>query len=348
VKPTLLTITTVHWPDDTRIRERLIRTLAETFEVRYASREPGPTDTSDLRWVPLRGGRLRRNLNALRHSLFSDWDVLVVHDPELLPAAMLARLSRRRPVVFDVHENIPATALTRTWIPDRLRRPLARVLALLLRLAEKRLAITLAEEGYSSLFKGDHVVFPNYPDTSRYPEPAIGDGSVVYLGDVTIERGAGVAVDAAGRHDRNIVFVGRVTDDLETWLRDKSTDPSRLEFTGLLPNPEAMERIRMAGVGIAPLLDAPNYRHSLPTKVLEYLAVGLPVVASDLPGTRRLVEGLDAIELVPPGDAESLARGIDASLDPTVRTAAATQVEMVRERYRWPGEAVTNFYRSLI
>lgn len=348
MKPTVLVVTTVHWPDDTRIRERMIRTLAETFEVRYASREPGPTDTSDLRWVPLRGGRLRRNLSALRQCLRSAWDVLVVHDPELLPAAMLARLRRRRPVVFDVHENIPATALTRAWVPDRMRRPLARALGILLRFAESSLVVTLAEEAYSSLFKGDHVVFPNYPDTSRYPEPAPGDGSVVYLGDVTIERGANVTVDAANLHGRQVVFVGRVTSELETRLRNRATDPSKLEFTGLLSNPEAIKRIRKAGVGIAPLLDTPNYRHSLPTKVLEYLAVGLPVVASDLPGTRRLAEGLEAVELVPPNDPRELADPIERSLDPRVREKAVAQAGMIRERFRWPAEAVTDFYLSLI
>ncbi len=291
---------------------------------------------------------MRRNLSGLRHCLLSEWDVLVVHDPELLPAAMLARLTRRRPVVFDVHENIPATAFTRSWVPDRLRRPLARVLGILLRLAERPLVVTLAEDGYSSLFHGDHVVFPNYPDTSRYPEPAPGDGSVVYLGDVTIERGAGVTVDAANLHGRKVVFVGRVTSELETLLRDKATDPSKLEFTGLLPNPEAIERIRTAGVGIAPLLDSPNYRHSLPTKILEYLAVGLPVVASDLPGTRHLVEELEAVDLVPPNDPRELADPIERSLDPRVREKAAAQARMIRERFRWPGEAVTDFYRYLV
>ncbi|MFP3881971.1 MAG: glycosyltransferase [Actinomycetota bacterium] len=348
MKATVLVVTTVHWPDDTRIRERLIRTLSREFEVRYASREPGPTDTSDLRWIPLRGGRVRRNLSALRHCLLSDWEVLVVHDPELLPTAMLTRALRRRPVVFDVHENIPATAFTRSWVPDRMRRPLAWVLGILLRFVERPLVITLAEEGYSSLFAGDHVVFPNYPDTSRYPEPASGDGSVAYLGDVTTERGAGVAVDAANFHGRRVVFVGRVTEEVKMWLRERAKDPSGLEFTGLLPNPEAIERIRTAGVGIAPLLDTPNYRHSLPTKILEYLAVGLPVVASDLSGTRKLVDGLDSVKLVPPGDADSLARAIEASLDPAVRKSAAVQVATVRERYRWPGEAVTDFYQSLI
>lgn len=340
-------MTTVHWPDDTRIRERLIRSLANEFDVEYAAPEPGPTDTSDLAWLPLRGGRLLRNLQALRRSLLSEWDVLIVHDPELLPAAMIARI-RRRPVVFDVHENFPAAAMTRAWVPRLLRGPMSAVTRLILRIAERSLVVTLAEEGYQSLFRGDHPVFPNYPDTSSYPDPAPGDGSIVYLGDVTIERGARVAVEATAQLSRRMLFVGRVTDQLKGRLQTLAGEESRTEFTGPLPNPEALEKVRTAGVAISPLLDTPNYRHSAPTKILEYLALGLPVVASDLPGTRRLVEGLEAVELVPPGDSNELAKAIDRSLDQTVRSRAAAQAPMVRERFCWAADAVTDFYCSLV
>lgn len=347
--PTALVVTTVHWPDDTRIRERLIRSLAADFEVHYAARVPGPTDRSGLRWIPLRGGRASRNLTALRHCLFGSWDLLVLHDPELLPAGMLARLFRWKPVVFDVHENIPATAMTRSWVPGLLRRPLAALTRGLLRLAEKVLTVTLAEDGYAALFRSAHPVFSNHPDTSAYPDPLqSGDGSVVYLGDVTRDRGAAVAVEAARIHRRPMTFVGRVGEELREELEVLASDDVGVEFAGELPNPTALERIRRAGVGIAPLLDGPNYRESAPTKVLEYLAVGLPVVVSDMPGTRRLVEGLEAVVLVPPGDAEQLARGIEACLEPRMKAAAVAQVPSIRRERRWPGAEVAAFYRSLV
>lgn len=348
MKPTALVVTTVHWPDDTRIRERLLRSLQDDFELRYATRSPGPEDTTGLEWVELRGGRLKRDLAALRLSLKSRWDVLVVHDPELIPVALLSRMMRRRPVVLDVHEDIPATAHTRSWVPAPLRRPLAAVLRLTLSLAERWLVITLAEPGYQTLFRGEHPVFPNYPDTSGYPEPSPGDETIVYLGDVTMERGAAVATAAAGALGRRLVFVGRVTGDLETRLKGEAHDPSQVEFLGSIPNPRALERVRRAGVGISPLLDLPNYREAMPTKILEYLALGIPVVASDLPGTRRLVAGLDAVELVPPGDPAALADGVERALAPDMRSAASSQVGLVRDRFRWPADEVARFYRSLV
>jgi glycosyltransferase involved in cell wall biosynthesis len=348
VKPTALVVTTVHRPDDTRVRERLLRSLTADFQIRYAARRPGPSDPSDLEWVPLGGRRIRRNLAALRICLFTRWDLLVVHDPELLPAAMLSRLTRRRPVVFDVHENIPATALTRSWVPTRLRRPLSAVLGRALHLAERILTITLAEPGYEVLFRRDHVVFPNYPDTAAYPGPEPGARRVVYLGDVTEERGATVAVEACALAGVPLTFVGRAPQELRERLGELASDRDSVRFTGELPNPAALEEARGAGVGISPLLDIPNYRESAPTKILEYLAVGLPVVASDLPGTRRLVEGLEAVELVAPGDVGETAGAIERCLEPAVRSAAARQIPEVRDRYRWPGAEVAAFYRELV
>ncbi len=161
MKPTVLVVTTVHWPDDTRIRERLTRTLANEFDVRYACRAPGPADRTGLTWIPLRGGRVRRNLRALRLGLAGDWDVMSVHDPELVPAAILSRMIRRRPVVFDVHENVPATAVTRDWVPGALRRPLAALAGAVLRRAERTLAITLSEPEYDV-----------YEESCRVPQPS--------------------------------------------------------------------------------------------------------------------------------------------------------------------------------
>lgn len=342
-------ITVVHWPDDTRIRERLIRTLAEEFDVVYSARSPGPSDHDGLDYLELSGGRLRRNVEAIRVALTSDWDICVVHDPELVPGAILARLIRRRPVVFDVHEDVPASAFTRGWVPPALRRPLSWLMRGVMRIAERALTITLAEPGYRSLFDRDHPAFPNYPDTSGYPAPG-GDpeGPVVYLGDVTYERGADVAVAACSRNQVPLRLIGRVTPEMRARLVGESGLGEDLSIDGLVPNAVAIEALTGASVGLAPLRDLPNYRNSQPTKILEYLAVGLPVVASDLPGTRELVAGLDAVSLVAPDDPEALAAAIAESRTVDNLAAARAQAPAVRQRFRWPAETVRDFYRSLL
>lgn len=349
MRPTVLMVTVVHWPDDTRIRERLIRTLSTEFDVAYAARSPGPTDTSGLRYLELKGGRIARNLSAIRIALTGDWDVLVVHDPELIVCAVLARLLRRRPVVFDVHEDVPASAYTRAWVPRAIRGPLSTLLRGLLRLVEPVLTITLAEPGYQRLFARHHAMFPNFPDTSSYPKAAVDDdGPIVYLGDVTYDRGADVAVAACSSLGVPLRLIGRITLETRSRLTSQSTLGDRLVIEGLVPNRVAVKALTEASVGLAPLRDLPNYRNSQPTKILEYLAVGLPVVASDLPGTRQLVDGLDAVHLVAPGDPEALAAAIAEARSPEVTQAARAQASSIRSRFRWPAEEVRDFYRSLL
>lgn len=345
---TILVVTSVHWPDDTRIRERLLRTLSSEFDVVYAARSPGPSDRTGLSYVELRGGRLRRNLRSVWLGLTARYEVMVIHDPELLVAGVLARLIRRRPVVFDVHEDVPASAYTRSWVPRRLRRVFALVLRGLLRVVEPVLEITLAEAGYRSLFSRDHPCFPNYPDTTSYPAPGCDpDGPAVYLGDVTTQRGADIAVSACAGIGVPLHLIGRISPEMESRLGVAGSREG-LVIEGVLSNPEAIERLTHAAVGLAPLRDLPNYRHSQPTKVIEYLAVGLPVVASDLPGTRELTDGLEAVFLVEPGDVEALAAGISKARAPGVAALAKTQAAAVRSRFRWPADEVISFYGSLV
>jgi glycosyltransferase involved in cell wall biosynthesis len=76
--------------------------------------------------------------------------------------------------------------------------------------------------------------------------------------------------------------------------------------------------------------------------------MGVPVVATDLPGTRDHIAELAAVELVEPGDVRSMAAAIAASVDPAKKKAALAQVEVVRSRYRWPAEDVLAFYTCLV
>lgn len=338
---TLLVVSTVHSADDTRIRERLIRTLSERFEVRYATRAPGPADAGGLSWEPLSGGRVVRWWRALLLLLSPGWDVAVIHDPELVPAAVIARFWRRRPVVFDVHEDLAAQIASKEWIPYALRGPFRVLSRLLYRLADSVLILTLAEAGYRQLFRRNHPVFPNYPMYVDWPDPVEhGDGRVVYLGDVTHARGVTDAAAAALKAGLTLRIVGPVPGSLVA-------DLGGVELYGRLPNPEALRVAASSALGISPLRDAPNYRDSLPTKVIEYLALGLPVVATNLPGTRTVAEDWEAVWLVPPGDIDAMALALREASNPEVRVLARSRAAYVRSRYVWPRAEVLDWFSAL-
>lgn len=344
----MLVLSTVHQAEDPRIRWRTVAALAVDRPVRYASKGPSPSDTSDHEWVELRGGRVERMWHALRQAWRGDVGVVSLHDPELLPLGLLIRVMRRAPVVFDVHEDIPAQIGTKQRVPRMFRPMLARVAAFMLRVAERSAEITLAEPNYRHLFRHDHPVLPNYPDLDALPDPMDADGSVVYVGDVTEARGALLAIEAVAGLDEVscLRLVGRCEPRLAARLQALATERGvELHLPGFLPHPEAMRLVAAASVGLSPLSDIPNYRRSLPTKTLEYLATGVPVVASDLEGTASVLSGLDGVTLVPPGDVTAWRDAIVAVLrDPTVRARTAESVADVRARFRFSPEDVRAVY----
>lgn len=351
MKPRLLVVTTVHPADDPRIRRKLIGSLQDEWAVTFAGVGDGPADRGGLDWKQLAGVRPLRWLRAARLIFTSRCDVVSLHDPELLPIGLIAALFGRN-VVFDVHENVPDQIRTKEWLWRPLRRPLAAAFASMLRLAEKKVAITLAEAGYSTLFRSPHPVFPNYlmgdlPPV-READPTVG---VVYLGDLTEARGLAVAVAAAGRaRAGRMSLIGRCSAAFRSRLDSiAAAHDLELEFHGFLPPDRALAIAAGAAVGLSPLLDLPNYRESLPTKVLEYLAVGVPTLTSDLPGTRSVIGARPGVVLVAPGDVIAWSDAIGAAaVDPELRAAAQGGSAEIRRDFVWPEQAVKEFYRGLL
>ncbi len=351
MRPTVLVVSCVHPPDDPRIRLKLIESLRREAEVRYATRAPGPSEPSGIDVELLEGSRMRRMLAASRRIIAGRYDVASVHDPELLPAAIVAGLLRRR-VVFDVHEDIPAQMSLKRWFPGPVGVLAKAVSAGLLRLAERVIDVTLAEPNYAGLFRAAHPVFPNYlAGAAVDPVPISDRGGAVYLGDITEIRGLITATEAVAMSTARpaLTLIGRCAAPLRSRIEAIAADAGvPVEFTGFLPLAEALPVVARSAVALSPLHDVANYRHSLPTKLLEYLALGVPVVASDLPGSRGVVGDLPGIVWVSPGDPVALANGIDLVLSserlPGEAAAGATEVA---ERYRWPDEAVRAFYREV-
>ncbi len=280
-----------------------------------------------------------------------DVALVSLHDPELIPIGLLVRWLRRIPVVLDVHENVPAQLATKDWLAPWLRLPVARVAAAALRVAERYLTITLAEDGYQSLFRHQHPVFPNYPVAEALPALRPDEGYVVYVGDVTEQRGAELAVRAVAglRHPLPLHLIGRCQEPLRRRLLELADRLGvELNLTGFLPHAQAMRRAAGATVALSPLADIPNYRWSLPTKVIEYLSLGVPVVAANLPGTAHAVIDLPAVALLPPADVEAWTETLQRICDdPGWRIQAVASAPIVRTRFSWPAEQVTDLYLGL-
>jgi glycosyltransferase involved in cell wall biosynthesis len=84
---------------------------------------------------------------------------------------------------------------------------------------------------------------------------------------------------------------------------------SQVEFTGLLKRDAALARVRQADICLSPFFPTPVLRSTSPTKLVEYLALGIPVVANDHPEQRDVLRQ-SAAGLSVPWGARHFARGV--------------------------------------
>lgn len=314
----VLVVTVVHVPTDARIHHRQIRAIAEAgHEVVYAAPFSSTGTPTDLPWVSAvidvpRASR-RRRLAALRAARRvirqTPADLILLHDPELLLA-----VGRRRQVavVWDVHEDTAAALADRPWIPRWLRALSARVVRAMERWAERHVHLMLAEEGYRQRFARPHPVVRNLPWLPSSPVVP-GRDRVIYVGRVSRRRGA-LELAAVGRGlapDIVVDIVGPVDPDVRSVLEQASASGA-VQLHGPLPNARAMGLFAGALAGLCLLHDEPNYRHSMPTKLLEYAAAGLPAITTPLPEAVRAVDsGLGAV-VVPFQDADAVIAAVRA------------------------------------
>lgn len=346
-----LVATVVHHPEDARILHRQIRALLDAgHTVTYMApfRECGVTPWPRLRSVdvPRASGRERlASLRAARAVLAEQApraDLLLFHDPELL----LALPSRRPVTVWDVHEDTAAALLTKAWVPRPARRPLGAVMRSFERRAERRMRLLLAEEGYRSRFRREHPVVPNTTEVPDLPAREPGDDRVVYLGQVSEARGARELVEL-GRmlrpHGVRLEVIGGADAGVRPLLREAQQE-DLLHWYGFVPNDRALRICAGATAGLSLLHDTPNYRHSMPTKIVEYMAHGLPVVTTPNPMAQRLVtgrpEGPSGV-VVPFGDVAAAADAVlrlrrDGELR---RDLAKTGHLIARTSFHWPIQA---------
>jgi len=332
----VLVLTVAHPPQDARIRVRQIGALrarghAVTYAAPFSAFGVDPrvdvpeVDPVDLpRAVGLR--RTRALLVAARHALavVRRHDVVLAHDPELIPLLLLLRRwSPRTAVVWDAHEDVPAQAHMAPGVPGRLRRPLARLLGILERVAEHELHLLLAEHGYVSRFRRVHPVVPNTPRVPPARPAAVETtGSrphrVVYVGALTVARGLEEMLELARRLPEDVVLevVGNARPDVQARLREAaSASGGALVHHGFVPNELALAHLPGAVAGLVLLHDHANYAHSRFTKVMEYMAHGVPVITTANPEAARLVRETGAGVVVGFGDVDAVLEAVLALRD---------------------------------
>lgn len=301
----VLVVTCAHRGDDARIVHRQIKSLLDAgHTVTLVAPDPGDSRAVDPRGleriaIPRAVGRRRREswwaARRVTRRFARVVDAVIVHDPELLPIVGIGRWHGAT-LVWDVHEDFVASVPDRRWIPALFRSTVRLVVSVVQRLALRRFRIFLAEESYRDSFP-DAPVVPNSTWVDDRPGLVDSEARVVHVGRLSKGRGVSTLIavgeELASRAGPKLILVGSADADVEPVVRD-AVERGVLEWRGPLANPAALELVRGAVAGLSLLGNHPNYVHSRPTKIVEYMAQGTPVITTPLPLASEMICQSDA------------------------------------------------------
>lgn len=281
-----------------------------------------------------------------------DCDVYHFHDPELLPYGIkLKKLGKK--VIFDSHEDVPAQILDKEWIPSLFRKIVSKLYKKYESKAVRMLdAVVVATPHIAEQFEdrtGKIVVIHNYPklDDIVFHEKTFEQRERIacYAGGINELRGEKVMLDSMKNVDATLILAGD---------HDKSTFENgigKVIYTGKLNRKEVNELYGKARLGLVILLPAHNYVESLPIKMFEYMAAGLPFVASDFPLWKKIVEENNCGICVNPRDTNAVSEGCRFLLENPEKGQEMGRKgrELVMKKYNWnvEEEKLLEFYKNL-
>lgn len=316
-------MTTVHRPFDRRIFDKECVSLAQAgYDVTLIAKGD---DTRDVRGVHVIGvgfskGRLHRAslfaFRALRVALSLKGDVYHFHDPELIWVGLALKLFGKR-VIYDAHELLELSE--ERHLPKYLKGIVRFGLLVFERAAEWSFdALVAATPTIVDQFqRKDKVVLIR--NTARTEEFAASTTpfrdrppNIIYAGGLAPYNGVAQMFDAMALIPRSLgarlVMGGLFNSPEQQAEAFARPGAEHVDFIGWMERDELIRRLGEARAGFVVYQATPNVLKADPVKFYELMGAGIPIVATNIPRWRDVIEKHDCGILVDPSDVEAIAR----------------------------------------
>ena len=361
-------VTSAHKVNDVRINHKECETLsAAGFDVTLIGLEEAVKNKSfTIIPLPIPKNRAQRMLcssvRAYKAAVQADGLIYHLHDPEMLSFALLLKWKRKK-VIFDAHEDLPDQILSKDWIPSGLRGVVSGLAAWFEKISTRFVdGYVAATPSIAKRFpKEKTTVIQNFPLPDEllsfggldYPERPF---EVAYIGGITRIRGINEMVDAMqhipARFTARLSLAGEFeTSGLFEAIRQKP-GWSLVNYLGQRPRSELRPILERSRAGLVICYPEKNHIEAQPNKLFEYMSAGIPVVASDFPLWRSLIESVGCGILVDPKDPHAISKAITWIFEhPTeAQEMGKRGREAVEKYYNWPTEArkLIDLYREFL
>lgn len=350
-------VSTVHSWEDPRIFRKECRSLVnEGYEVHLITPDGVNAYRDGVYIHKLRqkfSGRLARFTKGA-HSIFKQAvalnpDVIHFHDPELIPVALSFK-NKGYSIIYDIHEDNLTAIQQREYLNNILRWFFKKLLIYFEQKAYEELTTVIAEKYYQDRFPKAIKVL-NYPELTWSEKRKVKNQKVqdvlLYTGNIREDRGALIYAGIVNASDSiSLHCIGRCDPELADKMKMLAGNKKdRLIINGVgkyVPFDEIKQAYTtkkwLAGLAVFP--KSGHFERKQLTKFFEYMAAGIPIIYSDFPEWKKLLEPLDVGLAVDPENTQDILDKIrllksDAELwDRCSRNG----IEAARHSFNWKSE----------
>ena len=225
-----------------------------------------------------------------------------LHDPELIPCGILLRLFGKK-VILDIHENIAEDLFDKPWI--KRQKLIFTIFTIFEKIASKMFYILLAERSYEKRYNKickQISTVQNFCDTDFFvpfeKTEYKNSLNLYYIGIILENRGVLQILEALYLLKTDGIradfhCVGELYSDLDKKIKSLKyyeEIESQIHFYGRLPLEEGYKMAKNMDIGICLIWPMKNSIESYPTKLFEYMRCGLPIITSNFPLYREVIE----------------------------------------------------------
>lgn len=290
---------------------------------------------------------VKTSKNIYRKALEVNADIYHFHDAELLPYGnKLKKLGYT--VIFDSHEDLPRQMLGKEYLPKFSRRIIANLLESYEDYCCKKYdSIVTATPHINERFlkiNKRSVNINNYPFLNEFKDRKTTGGKkrykICYVGSITEIRGLSYLIRSLENCEAVLQLAGSITPN--SYQKDlmEYGGWKKVEYVGNVSRAEVKEILNTSIAGIVTFLPYPNHINAQPNKLFEYMSAGIPVIASNYPLWKGIIEKYDAGICVDPENSEEIAKAITYLIKHPLeaKTKGANGRRAIEDVFNWEQE----------
>jgi hypothetical protein len=232
-----------------------------------------------------------------------------------MPIGLLLKINKIK-VIYDVHEDIPKQILRKYWIKRKYKKIISRSVNLIDHFLsvffDLIIAVTESIQDKYKKWNNNVVTVKNYVKTDEITPLASWsekERAICYVGNLSEAKGLFNLISIMSELDCKLIIAGQFhnKEDESKFYKSKI---SNVVFVGYVGREEIQRILNISKVGLLLLPDVPGYSESLPVKMFEYMAAGLPLVASNFPLWKSIIENNECGFCVDPDDYDQIRKKI--------------------------------------